>query len=53
MVAFALCQVASAASSAEANHILVDSEDRCNTIKVKILEAPDQFEAVIAPLQFP
>ena len=49
MVAFALYQVALAATSAEANHILVDSEDRCNAIKVQILDSPDQFEAVILP----
>jgi hypothetical protein len=51
MVAFALYQVAIAATSAEANHILVDSEARCNEIKVQILDSPDQFEAVIFPAQ--
>jgi hypothetical protein len=49
MAAFALYQVALAASSAEANHILVDSEERCNSIKNDILNSPDQFEAVILP----
>jgi hypothetical protein len=49
---FALYQVALAATTAEANHILVSSEDRCNEIKVKILDSPDQFEAVHSELMF-
>ena len=40
----ALCEVA--ARSANANHILVSSLDRCNEIKGQILAAPDKFAEV-------